>query len=100
MLIFLIIPKISSIIDDLDQTSTLYDKARSLDTEIQALNVLTGQAVNFDTNLKLINQIAPSGATEVVNFQKKILDLSKQDNLTVQQSSLQESVKKSEDKTS
>ncbi len=100
MLVFLVIPKISEIIGQLDQTNSLYDQARTIDTQLVALNNLNSQQAQFADDLSVINQIAPSSATEVVNFQTQILSMTKQNNLAVQQSTLEESVKQAQDKSS
>jgi len=100
MLIFLILPKISEILGKLEQTNSLYDQTRIMDAEIQTIFALNQDQAQFGTDLLLINQIAPSGATEVVNFHQKVLGLIQANGLTVQQSSLEESVKQAEDQAS
>jgi hypothetical protein len=100
MLLFLILPKIGEVMAKLDQTNALYDQTRTMDAEIQTIFTLSQRQSQFSNDLLLINQIAPSGSTEVVNFHQKILALVQENSLIVQQSSIEESVKEAEDQAS
>jgi len=90
IILSLIIPKISEILGQLDEINQ--SNAALVDKNILLANLeQLGNSIN-DVNLKLssINQIAPSGTSEVVKFRDKITAIIKANNLDVTSQTLSE----------
>jgi Tfp pilus assembly protein PilO len=86
MLFILIIPQLSGIFQKLDHISSLSADYDTLVTNEKDLQTLTSKITETNSDLALVNQLAPTGLTEVVNFQRRITDLATQNRLTVVES--------------
>jgi len=91
IIIFLIIPKVSEILSQLDLISTNDNLIANKNTEINNLQTLTTNINSINENLNTINQLAPTGVSEVVKFRDEITLIIKQNNLTINSQQLNES---------
>ncbi len=74
-IIFLVIPRITSILDSLQQISAKSSELKSKLDDFNKLQVIVNNSEKLRTELSIINSLAPSGETEVVEFQNRIAAL-------------------------
>jgi Tfp pilus assembly protein PilO len=83
LMFMLIIPKIGKIIEKVSEINNLSDEFNQNLTELSNLQTLSSQYLTLEENLGILNSIAPSGETEVVNFQQKLTEISQNYNLLI-----------------
>jgi Tfp pilus assembly protein PilO len=75
IIIGFVIPKASQILSQLNEISELDQQINAEKAEVTALTALDSQINTINSDLAVLNQLAPTGNTEVTKFQKKISDL-------------------------
>jgi Tfp pilus assembly protein PilO len=101
IIIFMVFPKVSEIFTDLDKISQNNEVITNKLQEIQSLKALSDNYNGLNSQLEIVNQIAPTGKTEVVKFRDKVTSLMQDNKLSVISQRLSESdvdVKNTNDK--
>jgi Tfp pilus assembly protein PilO len=83
IVIFLMIPKVQKIFKDLNEVSKTNQEIEEKDEHIASLVKLSSESLITKNQLLKINEIAPEGTVEVVNFRDRITAIAKQNGLTV-----------------
>ncbi len=79
----LILPKISEIFEQIEEVNEQSSEIEDTREEIVSLQNLAARSAKLISDLEIINSLAPTGQTEVVNFQNKITELARGNNLTL-----------------
>lgn len=83
ILVLLTIPKIGEILSGLDTISTNNNKIAENNQKFAQLDSLTGQYNSIAQKLAIIDDIAPLGNTEVVNFRDRVSNLMVSNGLSI-----------------
>jgi hypothetical protein len=83
IIIFLVIPKVNEIVEELDKLSQSNSAILDLNNKISDLKDLSSRFDNINSLLTKINIITPSQKTEVVKFRDKITSLANTNNLKI-----------------
>jgi Tfp pilus assembly protein PilO len=83
IIIILMIPKVQKIFKDLNEISNTNQEIEEKDEHIASLIKLSSESLTTKNQLLKINEIAPEGTVEVVNFRDRITAIAQQNGLTV-----------------
>ncbi len=78
-----VFPKVSDIFSELDEINTLNNQIAEKNNTLSQLSSISSRSVIILDQLSIINSIAPSGTTEVVNFRDRITALALKSNLEI-----------------
>ncbi len=83
IIVFLILPKLTDIFAQMDYVNLGNETIKSNDEQILLLRALSNDYSNLVQKLSIVNQIAPTGTTEVVKFRDKVTQLIVDNHLTI-----------------
>ncbi len=91
VLVFVVVPKIGSIMDRLGELSDTRDKLSESNTKIQNINSLVTNINEVLSYLQQINNIAPTGDIELVRFRSRVFEIAESSGLVVDTQGFRES---------
>lgn len=90
IIVFLLIPKLSEIFSGLEEITNLNQEVLSLNEEYSTLNLLASQSNFLVAQLKVINETATTGNTEVVKFRDTVTELCNNNSIRIVSQTLSE----------
>lgn len=90
ILLFLLIPKISEVFNGLEEITKLTDETKVLDEKYNILSLMANQSNFYVAQLKVINETATTGNTEVVKFRDTVTALCNTNQIRIVSQSLSE----------
>lgn len=92
-----LIPLVGSIFDDLSSIETLRTEREVLREELANVQILNNSLSQIQSDLAILDAVAPTGDTELVNFRNRVTELANSNNLEIISQSLRESSQSDED---
>jgi Tfp pilus assembly protein PilO len=92
VMIGLVIPKIFGIFGQIEMIDQMNDELRQRQGELASVRTMDNRSTFLEGDLATLDSLAPTGATEVVNFQSKIADLALARGLTVNNQVVSDSI--------
>ncbi len=86
----MVLPKVNEIFNGLDNLGQINQNLATKKQEVDALKALSNNFNELSAQLEVVNQIAPTGRTEVVKFRDRITEVIKKNNLQVISQTLSE----------
>lgn len=83
IVVFMVLPAVSGLFAGMDEISRLNNTVKQKDVELSQLQNLQSREAQLDLDLSAIARIVPTGRTEVVNFQLRVVSLASQFGLQV-----------------